>query len=389
MGSRFGFLCAQHNINCMHRPYETLYVPSAGSSASVPVLAIIRPTSYPLLCQYSTIKLVIRSKDLYQLQSTMPALFLVTTPLEDALLPRLDASEIADRIKAMRKQEETTYSCSDYLAENENQLRLAKKPVDEECRVKMCEWCYQVVDFCKFRRETVSISMSYLDRYLGTAKGRYALLDRKDYQLVAMTTLYMAIKLHEPLEMETSLLADLSRGCYNEVEITTMEQSILDALHWRIQGPTPLCFVQHFLALLPDTVHPEIATAIMDYARFQTELATSDYSLVSSQQSHVALAAILNAVEGVDQSMLSLRQQGMFLRAVEKFSGLLREDVEETQSVLNDILLEVYAEEIVPEVKARPSYRGYESAAAEEASYRKATRQRVGKSKSPVCVARK
>jgi hypothetical protein len=188
--------------------------------------------------------------------------------------------------------------------------------------------------------------------------------------------------------METSLLADLSRGCYNEAEITRMEQSILEALHWRINGPTTLSFVQHFLALLPDTVHPAVATAIMDYARFQTELATSDYSLVSTHYSHIALAAILNAVEGMDQSMLTLRQQGVFLRAVENFSGILMEDVAETQAILNEILMEVYAEDLPPETNTRSSpFRSYErgDVNAEERNYRKS----IGKSKSPVCVARK
>lgn len=327
----------------------------------------------------------------------MPALPLVTIPLEDALLPRMDASEVADRIKAMRKQEQTTYVCTDYLKDNAKQLRKARKPVDEECRVKMCEWCYQVVDFCKFRRETVSISMSYLDRFLGTRKGRYALLDRKDYQLVAMTTLYMAIKLHEPLEMETSLLADLSRGAYNEVEIMDMEQSVLDALNWRIQGPTVLAFVQHFLALLPDSVQPSVSTAIMDYARFQTELVTPNYCLVASLPSHVALAAILNAVEGMDQIMVSLREQGAFLRAVEKFSGVLREDVEETQQMLNDILLEVYAEDMPGDSETRSSSDKSSSSnassgvgeVAEEVVYRRRTRQNISISRSPVCVTRK
>jgi Cyclin, N-terminal domain len=107
--------------------------------------------------------------------SEMPALSLQTTPLEDALLPRLDASEIADRIKVMKRQEKSTYACTDYLKDNEKRLRKSRKAVDEDCRIKMCEWCYQVVDFCKFRRETVSISMSYLDRYLGTKKGRHVL----------------------------------------------------------------------------------------------------------------------------------------------------------------------------------------------------------------------
>jgi Cyclin, N-terminal domain/Cyclin, C-terminal domain len=324
----------------------------------------------------------------------MPALSLQTTPLEDALLPRLDASEIADRIKAMKKQEKTTYECTDYLKDNEKRLRKSRKAVDEDCRVKMCEWCYQVVDFCKFRRETVSISMSYLDRYLGTKKGRHALMDRKDYQLAAMTALYMAIKLHEPLEMETSLLADLSRGCYNELEITKMEQSILDGLNWRMQGPTALAFVQHFLAFLPEDINPAVATALMDYSRFQTELASTDYSLVTRPPSRIALAAVLNAVEGMDQSRLSLRQQGSFLRMLEKFSGMLREDVEETQAELNDILLDVYAVD-VPEHDPRPLSINYlspvESAhrdGGEKSSRRKSSKRHTSKCKSPSCVAR-
>ena len=278
----------------------------------------------------------------------MPALALVMTPLEDALLTRMDPSEVADRIYAMRRQEEITYGCADYLGDNEDLRATARKPVDEECRVKMCEWCYQVVDFCKFRRETVAIGMSYLDRYLSTSAGRGALTDRKEYQLSAMTTLYMAIKLHEPLEMETSLLADLSRGCYNEQEISDMEKDILNALGWRIQGPTPLAFVQHFLALLPETVIPAVATAVMDYARFQTELAVSDYTFVTERYSHIALAAILNAVEGVDLSLFPLKSQGSFLRAIERHSEILVEEVEETQVLLNDVLLDVYAEDSEP-----------------------------------------
>ena len=139
-------------------------------------------------------------------------LTLSTTALDDAMLPRHEAPEIPDRIALMLQQEENEYSCIDYLLANEEMRKKAAKPVDEDCRVKMCEWCYQVVDFCKFRRETVGIGMTYLDRYLCTEKGKKALGDRKEYQLVAMTCLYIAIKLHEPLEMETSLLADLSRG---------------------------------------------------------------------------------------------------------------------------------------------------------------------------------
>ena len=272
----------------------------------------------------------------------MPALTLLTTPLEDALLPRMDASEVADRIKGMIQQELTTYRCHDYLAIHAEARSTVRKQVDEDCRVKMTEWSYQVVDFCKFRRETVAMGMSYLDRFLSTPAGIHSLMDRKAYQLAAMTTLYMAIKLHEPLEMETSLLADLSRGCYNEVEIAEMESDILSALGWRVMGPTPLSFVQHFLALLPSNVHANVATAVMDYARFQTELTVSDYSFVTCPYSHVAIASVLNAVEGMDRKLFPLKQQGKFLRTLEKFSGILVEEVAETQTYLNNILIDVF-----------------------------------------------
>ena len=281
--------------------------------------------------------------------SIMPALILLTAPLEDALLPRMDVSEVADRIGGMRQQEETAYLCHDYLAITADVRSTARKPVDEDCRVKMTEWSYQVVDFCKFRRETVAIGMSFLDRFLSTPAGIHALLDRKSYQLAAMTTLYMAIKLHEPIEMETSLLADLSRGCYNEVEIAEMEGDILEALRWRVMGPTPLAFVQHFLALLPSNIHASVANAVMDYARFQTELAVSDYSFVVCPYSHIAMASVLNAVEGIDRNLFPLKQQGKFLRTLENFSGIMVEQVAETQTYLNNILVDVFAVDESPQ----------------------------------------
>jgi len=271
--------------------------------------------------------------------STMPALSLAPTPLEDVLFPEMDPSDIADHLAIMRIQEETTYYIRDYLAESIGIRKLASKPVDADCRVKMCEWCYQVVDFCKFRRETVGIGMSYLDRYLCTPRGREALCNRKEYQLAAMTALYIAIKLHEPLEMETSLLADLSRGCYQEMEFVAMEQTILQALNWRVNGPTALGFITYFMALVPSSVHPSVTAAIYDYARYQTELAIAEHAFVAVKPSEIALAALLNAMEGMDTNLLPLKVQGKFIRNIERFFEILVDDVEVTQASLSLLLV--------------------------------------------------
>ncbi|KAL7564608.1 hypothetical protein ACA910_017950 [Epithemia clementina (nom. ined.)] len=276
----------------------------------------------------------------------MAPLSLHPSPLEDALLPKMDRSEIVDRIAILRIQEETTYRVKDYIADSAPYRRRSSKPVDSDCRIKMAEWCYQVVDFCKFRRETVAIGMSYLDRYLCSPKGRSALCNRKEYQLAAMTALYIAIKLHEPLEMETSLLADLSRGCYKEMEFVEMEQIMLQAIKWRVNGPTCLSFVAHFLALLPSAVHRPVAEAIMDYARFQTELAVAEQALVFLKPSEVALAAVLNAVEGMDASIFPLKVQAKFFRYIERYAEMRVADVEKTQAKLSMILAALLRSEL-------------------------------------------
>ena len=279
----------------------------------------------------------------------------------EPIVARLHASDISDRIAIMRIQEENIYSCRDYFLqpfapaqeaasaasaaaaasaymdidddEQQQQQQSSSdssqsKPVDADCRTRMAEWCAQVIDFCKFSRETVGIGMSYLDRFMasGVRRSRRAMTDRKEYQLAAMTALYMAIKLNEPLEMETKLLSDLSRGCYTTAEIATMEIEILEALRWRVAGPTPLEFVQHFLAVgLHDTEaneHPAVEATLLDFSRFQTELAIGMPALLSVTPSRIALAAILNSMEGIDDVALNPFERITFLRSIEATAGL-------------------------------------------------------------------
>jgi len=272
------------------------------------------------------------------------ALTLDTTSIEYAILPDHVKDDVPDRIAIMLIQEENEYSCFDYLAANEAIRRKATKPVDEDCRVKMCEWCYQVVDFCKFRRETVGIGMSFLDRYMCSKKGKKALGDRKEYQLVAMTCLYIAIKLHEPLEMETSLLADLSRGCYTEMEFANMEKCILEAIEWRVSGPTPLAFVLHFISFLPDIISPSVVVAIFDYARYQTELAIGDHYFVKTKPSVVGMAALLNALEGMDTALVPDRIVNRLIRTVVMYTDMDMDEVERIQIRLSNIIFSLLDE---------------------------------------------
>ena len=84
-----------------------------------------------------------------------------------------------------------------------------------------------------FHREVVAVALSYLDRYLATRA-----VNRRIFQLAAMTALYLAIKLYEPGKLRLASLIELSRGYFLAEHIVIMEDSILQSLGWHVHPPT-------------------------------------------------------------------------------------------------------------------------------------------------------
>lgn len=145
----------------------------------------------------------------------------------------------------MLKQEISSYKTVDYLAPSyQQQLSLAgtndeevfgssashssaassssTSSINEVWREKICEWSYQVIDHFDFSREVVSVAIHYLDRYLSTRS-----VNKKVFQLAAMTCLFLAIKLYEPGKISMSSMIELSRGYFTVEQMVAMETSIL------------------------------------------------------------------------------------------------------------------------------------------------------------------
>lgn len=230
-----------------------------------------------------------------------------------------DMDSILSTLHAMRHQEETAYAVAeDFLNHQYQQHDPATAPiptgplnVDAECRSKMASWCYQVVDFCKFRRESVEIAMNFLDRYLMTPAGVSAKVDRKIYQLAAMTSLYTAVKIHEPEAMDPKLVSNLSRGTYSPDQVETMEASILCALQWRVNPPTALSFVRLYLDLIPsDMIDESTRQTVYEITKYQTELSVNEYDMVGVRSSTIALCSLLNSLESVGMESKVLTQVG-------------------------------------------------------------------------------
>lgn len=212
-------------------------------------------------------------------------------------------------IAAMRRQE-ASYMQRDFLHQSSPQMPSANGPahVDIDCRSKMTAWCYQVVDFCKFHRETVEIAMNYADRFLATPAGLAALSDRTTYQLAVMTALYTAVKLHEPEAMDPKLVSNLSRGAYTPQQVEAMEAVMLGALQWKLNPPTALSFVRQYLDLLPgDVLDAGVRQTAYDITKYQTELAVNEYDFCSVFPSTTAYCSLVNSLEsmGLDAKVVA------------------------------------------------------------------------------------
>lgn len=154
--------------------------------------------------------------------------------------------ELLERMEVMFQQEENSYKTVDYLAPEYQSMLTSRcdvnrtemmndgkngeaslsststSGINDIWREKICEWSYQVIDHFDFSREVVSVSIHYLDRFLATRS-----CNKKEFQLSAMTTLFLAIKLYEPGKLSMHSMIELSRGYFQVEQMIAMEMAIL------------------------------------------------------------------------------------------------------------------------------------------------------------------
>ena len=155
-----------------------------------------------------------------------------------------DATTMRDTLALMMEQE-ATHPCRDYLSyEDEG----GRQGITADDRMKIVDWCYDIVDRLQFQRETVAAAMKITDRFMSAVvmpeeRGRSErwssrrsiscdddvqdiLCDREQYQLLAVTSLYISIKLNERMAFSS---ADVSMACrfvHSQQDIESMERTM-------------------------------------------------------------------------------------------------------------------------------------------------------------------
>jgi len=238
-------------------------------------------------------------------------------------------ADILGRLEAMRAQEEATSPCYNYF-----QRSTTSKDIDEEGRKTLVIW-FQKMQTCLELRspETAWIATSYLDRYVSSGKGRSqeALQDRHKYQLAAIASFYLAIKIYESAQLPT--LAKLCKGYYKDSEIISAEEDILFALDWRVTAPTPMEFVGVFMEFLPEriTSAPLILDRLLKDSQEYANSTPTDFSFAFFKPSVVGASCLVSSLTRAD--ILSPSERKEFWLQLARSTDLL-----EVMDVQNKLL---------------------------------------------------
>jgi hypothetical protein len=154
-----------------------------------------------------------------------------------------------DHLQFMQAQEESYYHISaDYLSSS-------SVTITADDRHALCSWSYEIIELLSnINREISCIGMSYLDRFMATssARAKAALSSRLEYQLATVACMVIALKNRGGVKLGTNFVAKvMCNDMYTSDELDVMEMEVLQALSWRLNGPSPHEFIDAIVGLLP------------------------------------------------------------------------------------------------------------------------------------------
>ena len=216
----------------------------------------------------------------------------------------LPASAIVETIQVMLRQEVAYATTFDTATPNH----------EETPRTKMVDWCCRVVSYCHLDIEIAAIAMNYADRMCMIRQPYLLQSNLYEYQLIVMTSLYIAAKVHAPEALDPKLVSNLSRQLYTPQQIEECERTILSTLSYRVNPITAYAYLHPMLELLVRSWNDECTTMIsiherdiaMKFACQQIDTYICHNHCSSSiRHSMVAYCAFMNAL-----GYISLRREG-------------------------------------------------------------------------------
>ena len=113
--------------------------------------------------------------------------------------------------------------------------------INYKMRIILIDWLLEVNDKLKFKEETFYSAIYIIDAYLSKK-----FIQRKKFQLLGVTALYISTKLNEIFSGKVEDYALITDNAYNVKNIIDMESDICKTLNFNFLIPTCLSFFQIF-----------------------------------------------------------------------------------------------------------------------------------------------
>lgn len=274
-----------------------------------------------------------------------------------------------EHLRVLLASEVNTYTpCTDYLAIFEASPVSSSERVSDSWRRKLCEWCYEVVDHFGFDREAVFFALNYLDRTVAArAESSEDPPSKRKFQLLAVTALYTALKLHGSADncdgprrkLKVDSFVQLSRGFFTVETIEEAEREMLSTLNWGVHPPTTLRYITYFLRLLPAWTndpytrpHQQVVSSIFDVARYLAELAVCSAGCsIGASSSIVAYVCVLSALDVMQFKLPTPHQARVdFLNNLSDVTGFAPESPEviKYREVVKDLCPSLFENQDLP-----------------------------------------
>jgi len=165
------------------------------------------------------------------------------------------------------------------------------------------------------------MALNYLDRVVLDNLRTNAFTSNEELQLTAVTTLYLAMKLHGEIEPQQAkgikyerkkltieAFVVLSKHQFDASDIESMELNLLSILNWQLNPPDTRVYVACMLELMPKRkTYLREWRCIFDIARYVAELSLGESDLsFQVRPSVLACASILCAINSLGNSGRSL-----------------------------------------------------------------------------------
>ncbi|KAL7460805.1 hypothetical protein ACHAXS_001247 [Conticribra weissflogii] len=259
---------------------------------------------------------------------------------------------VIEHLRTMLNQEQTTYRYpSDFLSYSQRRpLRsrhLDVPSISEDDRRAMCQWGMEIVDACQIDRSAACCAISYFDRFLDTnsKQAKMALLSKRIFQLSFISCLVIALKCRAGMVIDSDFVSGIiCQNLYDQEELFEAEREILQALQWRVNGPSPRDFIRYFMELMPSIIKvnsPELLARLTRMAETRADCALLDYSIVTSTPpSAIALAAVWSAMRSTTVKEFHPLDRLAFTQSIDMITGVSIDDrnVQLVHNSINDLV---------------------------------------------------